>query len=64
MKKQFFLFFTLLLFLVEVNADNYPKNTGIDILHYRFELILSDDENLIKGSSTINILFKKKNNGY
>ncbi len=60
MKKQFFLFFTLLLFLVEVNADNYPKNTGIDILHYRFELILSDDENLIKGSSTINILFKKK----
>ena len=28
-------------------ADQYPKNLSIDILHYKFELLLSDDTNEI-----------------
>ena len=41
-------------------ADQYPKNLSIDILHYKFELLLSDDTNEIKGVTTITILFKKE----
>ena len=55
-----FLFCALFLFIVELYADNYPKNPGIDILHYRFELILSDSEDVIKGNCSINILFKEE----
>ena len=44
----------------QLNADNYPKNPDIDILHYRFELILSDDEDIIRGSATLYVLFKVK----
>jgi len=33
--------------------DGYPKNWGIDILHYSFELQLSDDTDTIKGQATI-----------
>ena len=55
-----FLFCALFLFIVQLYADNYPKNPGIDILHYRFELILSDSEDVIKGNCSINILFKEE----
>ena len=60
MKKSFLLLFFPYLLVGQLNADNYPKNPDIDILHYRFELILSDDEDIIRGSATLNILFKVK----
>ena len=60
MKKSFCLLFCSYLLVGQLNADNYPKNPDIDILHYRFELILSDDENIIRGSATLYILFKVK----
>ena len=60
MKKSFLLLFFSYLLVGQLNADNYPKNPDIDILHYRFELILSDDEDIIRGSATLNILFKIK----
>ena len=60
MKKSFCLFFCSYLLVGQLNADNYPKNSDIDILHYRFELILSDDEDIIWGSATLYILFKVK----
>lgn len=41
-------------------ADHYPKNLSIDILHYKFELQLSDDTNEIRGITTITLLFKKE----
>lgn len=41
-------------------ADHYPKNPSIDILHYKFELLLSDNTNEIRGVTTINLLFKKE----
>ena len=60
MKKSFCLLFCSYLLVGQLNADNYPKNPDIDILHYRFELILSDDEDIIRGSATLYILFKVK----
>ncbi|HCW06694.1 MAG TPA: hypothetical protein DGG95_04930 [Cytophagales bacterium] len=50
------------LFLLLVNhsiADNYPKNFSIDILHYRFELTLSDDNDIIVGKTTVRFKIKK-----
>lgn len=40
-------------------ADNYPKNLNIDVLHYKFELKLSDDTDEIIGKTNIRIFFKK-----
>ena len=60
MKKSFLLLFCSYLLVGQLNADNYPKNPDINILHYRFELILSDDEDTIRGSATLYILFKVK----
>lgn len=39
--------------------DGYPRNWDIDILHYRFELELSDQDNLIKGETTIDFQLLK-----
>ena len=60
MKKSFCLLLFSYLLVGQLNADNYPKNPDIDILHYRFELILSDDEDIIRGSATLYVLFKVK----
>lgn len=60
MKKSFLLLFCSYFFVGQLNADNYPKNPDIDILHYRFELILSDNKDIIRGSATLYILFKVK----
>ena len=60
MKKSFLLLFCSYLLFGQLNADDYPKNPDIDILHYRFELILSDDEDIIRGSTTLYILIKVK----
>lgn len=39
-------------------ADNYPRNYSIDILHYLFELKLSDNTDEINGKASITVLFK------
>lgn len=56
MHKLFFLFLTSTLALA---ADPYPKNSAIDIQHYRFLLELNDSTNTIKGAAEVTILFKK-----
>ena len=40
-------------------ADKYPRNYSIDIVHYAFELRLSDSADEIVGKATIHVLFKK-----
>ncbi len=40
------------------HADNYPRNYSIDILHYLFELKLSDNTDEIFGKASISVLFK------
>ena len=39
-------------------ADDYPRNYSIDIIHYAFELNLSDNTDEISGKATILVLFK------
>jgi hypothetical protein len=41
-----------------VYADKYPKNHTIDIIHYKFELSLSDFSDEIIGTASLRILFK------
>ena len=41
-------------------ADNYPKNPNIDVIHYTFDLTLSDETDLIKASATLLVKFKTK----
>lgn len=41
-----------------VYADKYPKNHNIDIIHYKFELSLSDLSDEIMGKASLRILFK------
>ncbi len=39
------------------SVDTYPKNFDIDVLHYRFELTLSDAMNRISGTTTVQVRF-------
>ncbi|WP_037369503.1 M1 family metallopeptidase [Sediminibacterium sp. C3] len=41
-------------------ADHYPINKNIDVLHYSFELILSDSTNEIKGKTQVKVRFDKE----
>ncbi|WP_353481350.1 M1 family aminopeptidase [Haliscomenobacter sp.] len=49
----------LLLKTFPAKADNYPKNLNIDVLHYKFELKLSDENDQIYGRTSMRIFFKK-----
>ncbi len=61
MKKLLLPAFVLLFSTRLCMADNYPKNPNIDIRHYRFELQLSDDTDLISGKTDITVFFKTDN---
>ncbi|MBX2941563.1 MAG: M1 family metallopeptidase [Cyclobacteriaceae bacterium] len=39
-------------------TDSYPKNSNIDIQHYRFGIDLNDSTNTITGGTEVTILFK------
>ena len=38
-------------------ADNYPRQTGIDVQHYVFRVALSDDTDELAGETTIDLRF-------
>ena len=40
-------------------ADKYPRNYSVDIIHYAFELNLSDKTDEIFGQASITVLFKQ-----
>ncbi len=48
-----------ILWIHGVASDPYPKNTAIDIKHYRFTIELNDSTNVMQGLAEITILFKK-----
>lgn len=37
--------------------DKYPKNPAVDVLHYRFQLELSDKTSVIRGEASIDVRF-------
>src|SRR5262245_50515541 len=39
------------------SADTYPRQAGVDALHYVFRLTISDDSNEIAGESTATLRF-------
>ena len=47
----------LLLFSAALGADTYPRQPGIDVLHYVFRLRLGDQSNEISGETTITVKF-------
>lgn len=61
LKFSSYLFFILFILIdTTLFADNYPKNLGIDILNYSFDLTLSDNSNEIFGKATITVQIMKE----
>ncbi len=54
---QYFLLIIVLSTSSICHADNYPRNYSLDILHYKFELTLSDATDEIIGKTSIVVLF-------
>ena len=44
-----------------LSADNYPRNAGIDIIHYIFDVTLNDDNQVIAGNANVTIRFVEPN---
>jgi aminopeptidase N len=44
-------------FALAAALDDYPRRIGVDVEHYRFELALSDDTDVIAGRATVTIRF-------
>jgi aminopeptidase N len=42
---------------LSAGADTYPRQAGVDVLHYVFRLTLSDDTDEIAGEATIDLRF-------
>ncbi|HMI77882.1 MAG TPA: M1 family metallopeptidase, partial [Ferruginibacter sp.] len=57
--RYFLLPLFLLAFVQASYADKYPRNYAVDIIHYAFELKLSDQTDEIFGTASITVLFKK-----
>ena len=53
--RRLFLFFFLVPAVLE--ADTYPRQTGIDAIHYQFRLTLSDTSDEIAGETTVTVKF-------
>lgn len=51
------LFCTLLLLPALAAADTYPRQTGVDAVHYVFRLALSDSSDAIAGRATVTVKF-------
>lgn len=56
----FFLFGLWMFSPFFVKADHYPINKNIDIIHYAFNLSLSDSTNEILGSTLVTVKFKEE----
>ncbi len=48
---------TAALFCRPVAADNYPRNPHVDILHYAFQLRLTDENDIVEGKARITVRF-------
>jgi aminopeptidase N len=45
---------------MQLGADTYPRQTGIDAVHYVFRLTLSDDSDEIAGEATVELRFVRE----
>ncbi len=51
------LLFGMSLWSAATSADTYPRQRGIDVLHYVFKLDLADDSDVIAGEATVEVHF-------
>ena len=58
-KPLYILVFLLGHFQVVAFTDSYPKNPKIDILHYAFDIAISDETDEIRCQATIDLRFKE-----
>ncbi len=58
-QKSLLLSLLLVIFFTRSYADNYPRNYAIDILHYAFHLVFSDNTDEIKGRADITLQCKQ-----
>ena len=56
-KIAFFLVLWVAAIPAYANSDTYPKNPNIDILHYAFDLTLTDNSDVVVGITTIDVRF-------
>jgi aminopeptidase N len=47
----------MLLLASPCSADTYPRQPGVDVLHYAFRLTLRDESDEIEGSATVDVKF-------
>ncbi len=59
MRIHFQVFLALSLCAAPLYADNYPRQPGIDMEHYIFRVVLSDENDEIAGETTARIRFVK-----
>jgi aminopeptidase N len=57
MARRLHLMLVLLLFPLVSLADTYPRQHGIDVVHYTFRLSVSDANNEIQGEATVDVRF-------
>ena len=55
MKRPAFLFLAAVLLIAPAAADTYPRQMGVDALHYVFHITLSDETDEIEGESTVDV---------
>lgn len=44
---------------IKIGLDKYPRNPNVDILHYIFKIDLNDQNNELKGETTLKVKFKQ-----
>jgi len=49
----------MLIWCASSRGDDYPRKTALDVLHYRFELELFDDREVISGAALLDIAFRE-----
>ena len=49
----------LVVFILMAFADTYPRQAGVDVLHYAFQLTLNDDNDEIIGEALIDVRFAR-----
>ena len=54
---------SVFLAVAALSADTYPRQTGVDVLHYTFRLSFSDASNELEGEATVDLRFLEDNIG-
>ncbi len=57
-------FIFIFIISINANADDYPRDWNVDVRHYKFELVLNDNNNRIEGKCTLIVYFKEDTDAF